>query len=193
MRALLILVCLALPLTGQQPPPMPGETPYFPLKKGAKWTYRAGPDTVVVTVKDVKKFGTNMEDAYELETTAGGAPQATELIVPRADGLYRVQINNTAVEPPVCFLKLPVKKDNSWNVDSKMGNETLKGKFVSGEEEITVGGTKYKTVTVTGHEMLANGQKMSLVYYFAEKVGMVKLAADLGGVKVTLELEPEKK
>jgi hypothetical protein len=201
MRALLTLLGvagLALPAAAQAPVPLPGvvqPTPYYPLKKGTRWTYRAGPDIVVVQVGDAKKFGA--EEGHELTTLVGGVKMANEYVAVRADGVYRLEVNNQPVTPPLCFLKLPIKKGESWSFDAKIGPpagatmpiESLKGKFTVGEEDLTVGEKKYpKTVKVFGQDLLANGQKMSLTYWFADKIGMVKQSAELGGVTITLEL-----
>jgi hypothetical protein len=202
MRALLTLLCaagVALPAPAQQPvPPVPGvvqPTPYYPLKKGTKWSYKAGTDVVVVEVGDTKKIGT--DDATELKTSVGGVKVGDELVAVRADGVYRLAVNGQPVVPALCFLKLPIKKGDSWAFDMKIGppmgaaapQETLKGKFTLSEETATVGGKKYeKAVKVTGQDLLANGQKMNLTCWYAENVGMVKLSAELSGVPIGLEL-----
>jgi len=202
MRALLTLLCaagLALPAAAQQPaPPVPGvaqPTPYYPLKKGTRWTYKAGTDVVAVEVGDTRKVGT--DDATELKTSVGGVKVADELVAVRADGVYRLAVNGQPVVPALCFLKLPIKKGESWAFDTKIGPamgatappETLKGKFTLSEEEVAAGDKKYpKAVKVSGQDLLANGQKMSLTYWFAENVGMVKQSAELSGVTIVLEL-----
>lgn len=205
MNALLTLLSFTT-LAAQPPMPMAApETPFFPLKPGTKWTYRitpdtskdkANPDTVVITVRGVKKFGA--EDAAELETTIGGSSQATEQIVVRTDGVYRVQVNDKKVDPPLLLLRLPPKKGD-WQVDSRWGMETLKGKFVAEEKDFTPEKRKdapkdappekpLKGIVVTGTEMQANNQKINLLVYYVETRGPIKMEADVAGIRVALDL-----
>jgi hypothetical protein len=175
---------------------------YYPTKKGTKWTYKAGNETIVVEIKDLKKFDAN--DQVELETRVGGVVVGTEHVFIKSDskgddkpnGLYRVAVANTGLNPGLLFLKLPPRKGQSWVVNSKLGSEEVSGKFTSGEEKgVKVPAGTYDTITVSAPDLLAQGKKMSLAYFFAENVGLVKQVAKYEGVEVVLELvkyEPAK-
>jgi hypothetical protein len=168
----------------------PLETPYYPLKVGNTWTYTVGVNKV--TVKVAKFEDVDKQLCARVESTTGGAnPPLVELIAVKADGVYRFRAAEQTVEPPVRFLALPPMKDDSWKIDSKVGTEKLKGTFKSGElDELKVGATTYKNVvTVTGDDLDANGQKMSVIYYFAKEVGMIKQTVKIGGAEVVLELD----
>jgi hypothetical protein len=90
----------------------------------------------------------------------------------------------------VLFFKLPPKKDQSWNVDSKAGGASIKGTFKdAGEEDVKVPAGSYKAVVVASQDLEANGVKMSITYYFAKDVGMVKQVVEIAGQKVIVELE----
>jgi hypothetical protein len=195
MRSILSVLCAVVLLGPARAQDVTKDTNLYPLKKGSKWTYNAGTDTVLVLVKESKKVG--MDEEFELETSVGGMPVASEHIIVKPEGVFRVKVGNVAVVPPVLFLKLPAKNKEgkptgeSWTVNSKVGSDTLSGKFTIGGEEITIekpAKTKYQTITVSGPELLANGQKMKLTYYFAENMGMVKQVASIAGVDVVLEL-----
>lgn len=173
--------------TAQQPMPMPVmPTPLYPLKVGNKWTYKSGPDTIEVTIKGVEKL--DMENAYELVTTRNGTPEANEHIVLRADGVFRVKVAGVKAVPPIRFLKLPIKKGDTWDIVSQVGTEKLSGKFTLEEGEVLWMGKMTKATVVKGIDLMANGQKMTLMYYFIENVGLARQVATFAGATITLEL-----
>src|SRR5262249_26844258 len=129
----------------------------------------------------------------------GGKVVASEHVVVRKDGVYRCAVAGQEVKPALCFLRLPAKKGEKWNVDSTIGGERVTGAFEEGEEEVPVAydkdKKKVKAVTSAAKELIVNNQRMALTYYFAPGVGMVKQVANLAGAVVTLELvkyEPPK-
>jgi hypothetical protein len=92
------------------------------------------------------------------------------------------------------FLKLPPKKDETWEVEAKIGAEKLKGTFKSGEvsEDVKVPAGIYKkeNVVTSGSDNLdANGQKISFTYFFAKDVGMIKQTIKIMTQEVVIELE----
>ncbi len=103
--------------------------------------------------------------------------------------LLRFTFEGKLATPPIPFLKLPPKKGESWPVESVIDGQKLKGTFTAGEEEVKVAAGTFKTVTVTGKDLEVNGVKMTLTYYFAEKVGMVKQVIEYAGQKAIIELE----
>jgi hypothetical protein len=185
LTALAVVLACGL-VAGQQPTPaMP--TPLYPLKVGNKWTYTAGKDSIELLVKGVEKV--DKEDVYELVTSRNGTPEANEHVVVREDGVYRTRVAGMKVTPPMRLLKLPVKKGETWDVNSQVGMEKLAGKLTFDEGEVMWMGKPTKATIVKGVDMTANGQKMSLAYYFVENVGMVRQAATFAGATVTLELK----
>ena len=84
------------------------------------------------------------------------------------------------------------RKDETWKVDSSVaGMGKLTGTFKSGEvDELKVGEKKYeKVVTVSSDDMVAGGQKISVTYYFAKDVGMVKQTLTVNGQQIVIELD----
>jgi len=192
-----ILSCagLALPLllvlgTAARAADKAPETPYFPLKVGDSWDYRMG-DTKF-TLKVAKFEEVDKQNCARVEMTVGGKLHSYDLLAVKADGVYRYVTDGNKAEPPVCFLKLPPKKDETWKVESSVaGMGKLTGTFKSGEvEEVKVGDKKYeKVVTVSSDDMMAGGQKISVTYYFAKDVGMVKQTLSVNGQQAVIELE----
>jgi hypothetical protein len=166
---------------------------YFPLKKDTKWTYKVGDNFVEVRVAKVEKVGG--EDFYQLDTVVGKDPKTTETVVIRPDGVYRTKVKEDKLDPPIKVLALPVKKDASWDINSKLGTQTIKGtmKVKNDKEKLTLKGSggdvSYETVFVEGENMDIAGAKTTMRLWFAKNYGIVKEEVHIqGGEKVLLEL-----
>ena len=66
------------------------ESPYYPLKVGTKWHYKAGGNPIVIQVAKHEKVGDVM--CALLETSKEGQVVASEHITIKDDGVYRVTI-----------------------------------------------------------------------------------------------------
>jgi hypothetical protein len=136
----------------------------------------------------MKVTGTD-KDGTKIETIVNGKSIASEHVVVKDDGIYRVMINGQKPDAPVRFLKLPPKKGESWDIDTKIQDQAIKGQFVIEEEEVTVPAGKFKTFKVEGKDFEIAGMKTNITYWFAEKTGIVKIAFSLAGQDAVLELE----
>jgi hypothetical protein len=198
-----MLPIFAVPATAQD---KPLTTPYYPLKVGAEWTYRAGKETVVVRVdKEVRlEFNSDGKDdktkliGFRLSTSSGSRErEVMETIVIVADGVYRFRTAGKLIKPPLRFLKLPVneKESESWKVDSMSADGTaIRGAFVTGKEtiQLVLAGRMLElpTVTVTSKDFQIGNKSMSVKYWFAENLGLVKQRVQIGkDDPVTLELQ----
>jgi hypothetical protein len=179
----LAFLVLAITLTAQEGGSK-DSTAWYPLKKDTTWTYKVMGNAIVmkVTVQE-KDLGT------KVETIVNNKPIAHEHIQVKEDGIYRTAINGLKPESPVLFFKLPPKAGLTWDVDTKIQGQTVKGKFTTSEEEVTVPAGKYKTFKVSGNDFDIAGMKTNITYWFAENVGIVKLQFSLGGMDAVLELE----
>jgi hypothetical protein len=192
--AALTLLFFAAGLALSQDKPSEGpkhSTEYFPLKKGAAWTYRRADKTVTVRVADFEKVGDDVCARLEY-LTSDNKVTATEAVTVRADGVYRVKADGSMVNPPICFLKLPLKNGQNWKIDSKIASQDVKGGFVEGTEKgVKVPAGTYDTVTVTttADTQKIDDQTVTITYYFASKVGLVKRVVEIGGARTILELE----
>jgi hypothetical protein len=163
---------------------------YFPLKVKAKWTYKVGDNLVDVTVVKVEKVGG--EDHYQVDTVVGKDPKTSEMYVVRGDGVYRTKVKEDKLDPFIKVLALPVKKDASWDVNSKLGTQTIKGtmKVKNDKEKITTPAGEFTTVFVEGENMDIAGAKTTVRIWFAKDRGIVKEEFLMqGGEKVLLELK----
>ena len=174
------------------PAPAGATSDYYPLTKGSKWTYTMGSTEVVVKVTDVDKDG-----AAKLVTEHGGKPVANETIAVKADGVYRTKINDTAIDGGgVKILGLKdgkATKGDKWDVKAKVQTSEVAGAFETKDitPKVTVGGKDYTdVVAVEGPKFTIAGTDTALKYWFAPKVGIIKLSYRIGGTESTpLELK----
>lgn len=162
---------------------------YFPTKLKTSWTYKVGDN--VVEVKVVKMEKVNNEEQFQFDTVVGKEAKTSEMFVVRADGVYRTKVKDDKLDPYVKILPLPVKEGTSWDVNSKLGTQTVKGtlKVVKDKEKIKIQGTDFETVVVEGKDLDIAGAKTSVKIWFAKGVGIVREEFKLQtGDTVTLEL-----
>jgi hypothetical protein len=188
----LALLLLAVPSgRGQQK----ANESFYPLKIGSKWHYKSGEEKVVVQVaksevlereimKDNKKVKEKVA-GFTLKIVSGGR-ELTEQVAVLPDGVYRFSTAGKEITPPLCILKFPIKKPDSWPVDSVCNEVPFKGTFTCDEADISVPAFKntFRAVTTSFKD-----PKMSFEYYFAPEYGIVKQRIEVGNNKVLLELE----
>jgi hypothetical protein len=163
----------------------PKESSYYPLKKGTTWTYKVGGTPTSITMQ-VTGYG---KDGAKVETLVDGKSVAAEHVLVKDDGIYRTTFMGIKPDAPVRFLKLPAKKGEKWTVDTKVQDQPIKGTFITEEDEVTVPAGKFKALKAEAKDFSAAGMKMAVSYWFAEKVGIVKLSFSLAGRDTVLELE----
>ncbi len=180
-------------------PPTPAPTPagtasdYYPLTKGSKWTYTMGSTEVVVKVTDVDA----KDGSAKLVTEHSGKPVASETVAVKADGVYRTKINDTVIDGGgVKILGLKdgkATKGDKWDVKAKVQTSEVAGSFETKDitPKVTIGGKDYTdVVAVEGPKFTIAGTDTSVKYWFAPKVGIIKLSYSIGGTESTpLELK----
>lgn len=159
----------------------------FPLTVGSTWTYRVSENRYQMKVTKMEKVGKT--DCARLEMLVNGKPVSFEHVAVEGGKVARYSFEGKAVTPPLVFLELPPTKGKSWNVESKIDGQLLRGTFKMGEEKVTVPGGTFQAVSVTSQNLEINGVKASITYYFASGVGMIKKEIEMAGPKVVFELE----
>jgi hypothetical protein len=126
----------------------------------------------------------------KFETKVGDQVKASELYFVAADGVYRAKVKDDKVDPPVKILAIPAAKGASWKVDSKVGNQTVKGEFkiTDDKAKIKVPAGEFDTVLVEGNDFDIAGTKTTVKQWFAPGKGIVKLTYVIQGTESTLEL-----
>ena len=169
----------------QPPAPTAATSEYYPLKPKSKWVYKSNEQTIEIEVVGPEK------DGIKLDTKVNGKTVASEVMEVKQDGVYRASVKGDKIDPPIKILALPVKKDAEWSVLSKVGAQTVKGKFTikSEAEKVKVPAGDYDTVLVDGPEFDIAGTKTAIKYYFAKNVGVVRLSYEIQGTSSVLELK----
>jgi len=175
------------------------DSEWYPLKLGNEWTYTVQGQKIHMKVAEYEKVGDTVCARLETEN-AQGVVSATEDVAVKDDGVYRYKMNGSKIDPPLCFFKLPPKLGAKWKVKSKQGKVTTKGDFEEDEEKIEVPSGQYKAITAKGaFEITSPGaddddgttQSMTVTYYFAKGMGMVKQTVEFQG-KIVIDLELKK-
>jgi DUF3108-like len=176
-----LTVAVAVPAQDAQP------HPYYPLKVGSEWTYKVQGGPIKVKVAGPDKVG--MINGYKLETSASNKVSATETVAVTPEGVKRLNVNGLTPEQPILFLPADPNATKSWNIETKVSGQTIKGKFDANTEKVTVPAGTYDAIHVKGSEMVIGTTTTTVEYWFAKDVGIVKLRFTLGSQDATLELE----
>lgn len=204
----LLLACLLLSLAAADLAAQEKlkETPYYPLKVGTTWHYRAGESRFTIRVARHEKVGETL--CALLETLRDGKVVGSEHLAVASDGIYRHDVTSPQLQsdpndktkkvkllvkqtlkPPILILKLPPKNGDSWKIDSKGDGKTFRGSFQAAEQEITVPAGTYKTFRIASQDLEVNSLKPNITTFFAQGVGMVKQIIEMGDAKIEIELE----
>jgi hypothetical protein len=163
-------------------PAAPGAANFFPNKKGTKWIYKNGENKIEMTIGD----------GNTLDTLVSGKKVASETIEVKPDGVYRTKVNGVAIEPAIKVLHLPLStKDESWDVNSKLNAQEIKGKFTqkAAKEKFKLGTTELDAVVVDGPEFTIANAKCTIKQWFVDGKYVVKMVYSIAGNESMIELE----
>jgi hypothetical protein len=188
---ILILVLGIAGAAGQEASEKNKAPDYSPLKPGTKWVYELNNDgqKVKLTIQVAKLETIGGKSLALVETSVNGMVTSTEHMLATENGVFRHRNNGVELTPPVCVLKYPFKKGETWETDATIGNESVKVKGKAGDsEEITVAAGKFKTVQAVVDTAFA-GNQLSVTSWFAPDVGIVKQSVVTNGKTISAELE----
>lgn len=178
--------------------------PFYPLKVGNQWTYHSGKETVVITVVKEVTLDNAPDDKIGKDKRAVGYTlkigsadrEVAEQVAILEGGIYRFSAAGKGIKPPLRFFKLPLNlvKGEAWQVDCKTDDgKTIRGSFVGGTEtlRLTLNGkaVELPTVTITSKDFRVDDHEMSITYWFARDIGLVKQRVRTGSNEVTMELQ----
>ncbi len=175
----------------QAQPGTGGKGDYYPLRPGARWDYRVkvGGEVQGAISEVVAGIETvNNVPLVRLETQVKGKIVSSEHLRVTKDGVYRHRIGGVEMKFPVPVLRYPVKANDSWELATMVGQQTIKGKVTTRFEDVEVPLGKFKAF-VTDVKAEADGQAIHSTIWFAEGVGKIKQTLDLGAAQITFELE----
>jgi hypothetical protein len=162
------------------------ESEYYPLKAGTKWEYKVGDRKLTAQVAKHEKVGDVM--CALVEVLAEGKVVATEHIAVQEDGIYRYTLQGDKYDPPLRILKLPPAKGDTWTFETKLKKENVKGNFAVAEVDVTVPLGKYKAYE-SKSTFKSGDQDITITFWFAKDVGMVKQVLKSGSTEFVVELE----
>jgi hypothetical protein len=164
----------------------------YPLARETIWIYRSGP--LEVREKVVKHEEIRGELCARIETFYDDRVVSFEHVAVRSDGVYRVAVGGTPIEPAVKIISLPAKPGAKWHVASSIAGQAVRGEFVSSEGSFHLRSPRgdqdqtLKTYRVSGEHFQAGGESVSFTYDFVPQFGKVRQTAKAHGLETTLEL-----
>lgn len=179
------VVCLAVSPAAPKPKD-DGKPDYYPTQLGTRWEYKVVGEltlTMVVTDLEKKEGGT----VATLETKIGERVVGTERVAVSDKGVFRVEVDKTALNPPTTILPNPVRAGQLWA--SKFGSPAINMAFtVRGLEWVEVPLGKYKALRVDGAGEIA-GARTDVTYWYAPDLGLVRMKRATAGTDSVLELK----
>jgi hypothetical protein len=182
------------------------ETPYYPLHVGTTWHYRAGESKFLIRVSKHEKVGETL--CALLEAVRDDKVVGSQHLAVTAEGVYchdlsfpvppgegkddkaAEQTMKLTPKPPLLVLKLPLKKGDTWKIDSNSSDgRAFRGSFKVEPQEVKVPAGTYKTFRVTSQDLEVNSLKTTITADYAEGVGMVRQVIESGNAKAEIELE----
>jgi hypothetical protein len=162
----------------------------YPVEVGNTWRFKvtvAGMEKTITT----KIAKHEMVDGKKLARLESPDTPATEHLIQTDKGVFRHRFNGAEVSPPFQLIAYPPKVGAKWKGEFTVQNakSTYDGE-VQAEETIEVPAGKFKTVKVQVN-LVENGQKVTVTYWFAKDIGFVKEDVTVGGNQIVL-LELEK-
>lgn len=154
------------------------ESSYLPLKVGTKWHYFRdtgdGVETnVVMQIDKIEVLdGVPCARATSLE---GGNNSVSEHVRSTSQGIFRHRYQGRDISPPLQLLKFPIKIGETWKGEHReVGRPSWKVNCRVGREEVVVPAGTYDAVTVTAELDYGDGMLYTLVWWYAEGVGVVQ-------------------
>lgn len=180
-RAIVALIVVSTPAAFCAPAPKdrPNSTAYFPIRVGDKWVMQLqnGDTTSEITevVTEVEKKDGDFIVTVGRETN--GEVRVYSKTRVSENGLFRMLLGKAEYDPPVCVLKLPARKGESWTSEPNgTGGKLLRTQkhTIIGEEEIDVPAGKFKAIRIDIELAIDSGKGFQSTIWYAPGVGPVK-------------------
>ncbi|MBX9626779.1 MAG: hypothetical protein K2X82_23460 [Gemmataceae bacterium] len=180
-----LAVASSLAVAPAAPVPEAARRPlYHPTEVGTRWVYSDDENgsARVITAADTKDGMTTVQVD---KVRADGKTEPDEVVVVSADGVSRVRLGNIPLDPGFRMLDLPAPAGAKWDATFAFRGTTIRMAARSlGPAEVEVPAGRF---TALGAEYLRpdGGQTVQYVFWFAPRVGVVKMTTD---GKLTREL-----
>jgi hypothetical protein len=172
---ILLLPCLVYGAPIPKSRTQPAE-PYYPTKAGTKLVYKdgAGVEFTEVVTEVSEQDGAKVVTIGKQE---GGKVTRLRQVTVSDASIVQTHDGNGKLELPACFLKLPVKRGDTWEANvMDQGKTWLVGtRTVSAEEEVVVPAGKFKAIRIDWDcEIVKSTQKYTITTWYASGVGEIK-------------------
>lgn len=190
MRLVAALLCVGLVSSlSASDPPKPN---YHPLAKGTKWEYRISCDSeeLHATAEITESVIQNGKTHARVVSKFANGHVTGEDICGDHRGLFRTAYFGMKLADPLPILKYPVKAQQQWTDNFKLG--PLEGtvlvviKDVATAVEVPAG--KF-TALVVESTFETNGEKQLTSIWYANEVGIVKQETSVGDKTLRMELK----
>ncbi len=180
--ALLLLGCRGTPPAEA---PRVEDSPYYPLKVGANWVYRAGKHRMTREVVRHELIGKIA--CARVESKRDGKLWLTEHVHATTEGVFLLALESKPLATPLRLLKLPPRPGDHWETKSRDGSG--RHVYLLEEGDVTVPAGSYRAMILRG-EVVEDGRRHSaFTYWFAPGVGVVKQLVHKGNETAVYELE----
>jgi hypothetical protein len=154
---------------------------YFPTKVGTKLVYEDenGGDEQTYRVSEAKEKDGAIIVTVEMDlyNPQDGKRSLIERVAVSEKGVFRLELGQQKLTPPLCLLQLPCKAGDEWNTDFSYGTLKSKGTAIVCEhEEIKVPAGKFTAIPIN-YEYTIDGITRRMTEWYAPEVGVVKKAS----------------
>jgi hypothetical protein len=189
----LLVMAIGITSAAQQAETIKQKAPdYYPLKPGTKWFYvvEANAQKIKLTSQVAKVEQIEGKSLTLVESVVNGNVTATEHLAATDKGIFRHRTNGIEISPPVCILQYPVKKGDTWESETTLGNQQMKvkGTTVDIDPAVKVPAGTFKALRADG-EITIGGMVITTTYWFVPDIGVVQQVTNVNGMKITIQLE----
>ena len=187
---LTLLVLLTPAVAAPVPKAVKKPAAYFPLRFGDKWEFVDGKESVTEEVSGVTPHDDGSFTAVVKLTGGGG--HSIEYKVD-ADAVGRSKMASNTLDPPLRMVPTVMKAGDEWDTKFRYGSSDWHYRLTVGEaEDVTVPAGKFRAVPVTCKRLNGDRVVETIIDWYADGVGLVKVRHDDGTVKELVKYTPGK-
>jgi len=152
---------------------------YFPTEVGTKIEYKdetggnyqsAGK----IVSAETKDGVTTITLEWKLANEQDGSRVLQEKLAVSAKGVFRVSLGGMDLTPPMCLLKLPVKRGDKWDTTFTHGGTKSVGEAYAGEPEVVKTPAGKFTAIPVEYEYTIDKVTRRMTHWYAPQAGLVQ-------------------
>lgn len=186
LAAVFVLALVPSALSSPAPKDRPNAAAYFPIRVGDRWVLKMQNGEAISEITEVvteveKKDG---DFIVTVGREVRGELRAYSKTRVSDGGLFRITMGKAEYDPPVCVLKLPAKKGDSWTSEPNgTGGKLLRSQkhTIAGEEDIDVPAGKFKALRIEIELSIESGNGFQSTIWYVPGMGPVKTITKVNG------------